>query len=177
MALLKANLPEMANPIIANHQNVWSDAVANIHSKSYERDHELFFHADAAHSIWLVTDGWIKLTRHTPDGKESIIGLCSKGDIFGEAALFPHASYPYNATTLSQATLTLIPTDLLRQKVAAHPNLSQEIMAALNARTAQAYLQLEHMTTLSAAQRLGCFLLRLCGSCSESGSCEPTADA
>ena len=46
--------------------------------------------------------------------------------------------------------------------MAKDPSLSARVMALLNERTSQAQLKLEHMTTMSAAQRLGCFLLRLC---------------
>lgn len=131
--------------------------------RSYDKDASIFHHGDAASHVWLVLGGWVKLTRQTPDGKESIIGLCAEGDVFGEAALFPHANYPYYAQTLTaQTELAAIPNHLIRQAIADNSSFSSRIMALLNERTSQAQLKLEQMTTMSAAQRLGCFLLRLC---------------
>ncbi len=84
--------------------------------------------------------------------------------MFGEAALFPHASYPYHAQTLAAAhtELATIPSPIIRQLIAENATLSNTIMGLLNDRMSQAQLKLEQMSTMSAAQRLGCFLLRLC---------------
>jgi len=131
--------------------------------KNYDKDCVVIYHGDAASSLWLVLKGWVKLTRQTPDGKESIIGLCAEGDVFGEAALFPHANYPYHAQTLAANTeLAAIPAAVIRALIAENTAFSGIIMSLLNERTSQAQLKLEHMNTMSAAQRLGCFLLRLC---------------
>ena len=120
-------------------------------------------HGDTASNLWLVHHGWVKLTRQTPDGKETIVGLCTDGDVFGEAALFPNASYPYHAQTIGDHTeLTAIPTDVIRKTIAKDSSLNGSIMSMLNQRVSQTQLMLEHMSTMSASQRLGCFLLRLC---------------
>lgn len=155
--------PSREHPLLSGLPHVWDDMASHIHTRQVEKDTPLYHQGDDATTLWLVLSGWVKLTRHTPDGKESIVGLCAKGDIFGEASLSPNVQYFYTACTVgSGAMLALMPADLLRRKIADAPELSQRIMSLLNARTAQAYLQLEHRTTLSAAQRLGCFLLRLC---------------
>lgn len=132
-------------------------------SRSCDKNEVILHHGDAAGHLWIIRSGWVKLTRQTPDGKESIIGLCTEGDIFGEAALFPHANYPYHAEALTARTeLATVTTEIIRQQVNENPELSNAVMALLSERTSQAQLKLEHMSTMSAAQRLGCFLLRLC---------------
>jgi CRP-like cAMP-binding protein len=135
----------------------------SLRSKTYDSDARVVSHGDAAGSLWLVLSGWVKLTRQTPDGKESITGLCTEGDVFGEAALFANANYPYSAEVVGDAAeLVAVPAATIRALVVKEPALSARVMALLNERTAQAQLKLEQMTTMSAAQRLGCFLLRLC---------------
>lgn len=149
--------------LFAHHPEMWRLVTAHIKTKHFDKDDVVLHHGDAAGSLWLVLKGWVKLTRQTPDGKESIIGLCTEGDVFGEAALFPHANYPYHAQTLAAHTeLAAIPSDVIRKLIAENAALSNSIMALLSERTAQAQLKLEQMSTMSAAQRLGCFLLRLC---------------
>ena len=153
----------IAHPLFEASPDLWADVASALRTKSYENDDRIVSHGDAAGSLWLVLSGWVKLTRQTPDGKESIVGLCTEGDVFGEAALFAHANYPYTAEVVgSSAELTAIPAATIRALVAKEPSLSARVMALLNERTAQAQLKLEHMTTMSAAQRLGCFFLRLC---------------
>jgi CRP-like cAMP-binding protein len=151
------------HPIFVHNPDIWRQIGHDIRPKTVHKDEVILRHGDAAEGLWLVLKGWIKLTRQTPDGKESIIGLCTDGDIFGEAALFPHANYPYHAQSLAEHTeLSVIPSYIIRKLIAENAALSNTIMALLNERTSQVQLKLEHMTTMSAAQRFGCFLLRLC---------------
>lgn len=151
------------HPVFATHAPGWDAAASAIHYKTMRHGEAVIHHGDAAQSLWLVYRGWVKLTRQTPDGKETVIGLCSEGDVFGEAALFAHASYPYHAEVIGHdAELAALPGAFVRDLMAKTPAVSAHIMALLNDRVSQAQLKLEHLSTLSAAQRLGCFLLRLC---------------
>jgi CRP-like cAMP-binding protein len=160
----KAHPASLSNHMLFHAQPALLQILApHVTLKHYGKDDVILHHGDAAGSLWLVLKGWVKLIRQTPDGKESIIGLCTEGDMFGEAALFAHANYPYHAHTLTVSTeLAMIPAPIIRQLIAEHTTLSNTIMALLNERTSQAQLKLEQMSTMSAAQRLGCFLLRLC---------------
>jgi CRP-like cAMP-binding protein len=154
----------LSNHMLFENQPVLLGMLApHVKTKSFDKDDVVVRHGDAADSLWLVISGWVKLMRQTPDGKESIIGLCTAGDVFGEAALFPHANYPYTAEVVDDsAELIAISSTTIRALVAKETSVSSHIMALLNDRTSQAQLKLEQMTTMSAAQRLGCFLLRLC---------------
>lgn len=151
------------HPLFHEQQALWQEAEHSFRHKTYVKHDAVLHHGDEAGSLWLVLSGWIKLVRQTPDGKESVIGLCTEGDVFGEAALFAHANYPYHAETISdQAELLSIPSDTIRRLIGKESSLSSRIMSLLHERTSQAQLKFEHMSTMTAAQRLGCFLLRLC---------------
>ena len=153
----------ISHPLFDANPELWVGITGNLRKKTYGNDDRIISHGDAANSLLLVLSGWVKLTRQTPDGKESIIGLCTGGDVFGEAALFPHANYPYTAEVVGHnAELVAIPAATVRTLIAKEPALSARVMSLLNERTSQAQLKLEQMTTMSAAQRLGCFLLSLC---------------
>ncbi|MFZ4761464.1 MAG: Crp/Fnr family transcriptional regulator [Alphaproteobacteria bacterium] len=152
-------------PVFRDHQEIWQQVAPSLHKKTFHKNNVVFHHGNPAHHLWVVLSGWVKIIRQTPDGKETVISLCTAGDLFGEAALFAEAHYPYNAEIIGEsAELLAIPSDILRQLVNNHPSLASSIMALLNERTSQAQLKLEHMSTMSAAQRLGCFFLRLCQS-------------
>ncbi len=151
------------HPLFDENSEAWHLLAPSIRRKSYDRDEILVRHGDAAHSLWLVHDGWIKLSRQTPDGKETIIGLCTHGDIFGEAALFPNASYPYEAEIIgTTADISIIPALSIQAINKNDATFSGTLMTLLNERISQTQLRLEHASTMSTTQRLGCFLLRLC---------------
>lgn len=156
--------------LFLEHPDIWAAIAPHARAKHYDKDDVIFHHSDPAGHLWLVLSGWLKLSRQTPDGKETIIGLCTQGDILGEATLFPHASYPYHAEAIiSDTELALIPGDVLREIVGKNAAFSASIMALLNERVSQAQLKLEHMNTMSSAQRLGCFLLQLCNANAAAG--------
>ena len=136
-------------------------SVATNH-KSLPKNEVILCHGDPADTLWLLLSGWVKLVRQTPNGRETIIGLCSGFDLFGEAALFPHGHYPYYAETLTDCTFAQVPAAVVRRMVESNNAVSKWLMALLGERIQQAQLKLEHMSTLSAPQRLACFLLRLC---------------
>lgn len=152
-----------AFPLFAAHAQQWEPELASVCIKRFAKDEIVAHHGDSAAMLWLVVSGWVSLQRVTPDGKEISVGLCTQGDLFGEAGLFPHANYPYNAIIIHNDTeLALIPAERMRALVQHHPQIAQFVMQDLGGRIAHAQLKLEHMSSLSAPQRLGCFLLRLC---------------
>lgn len=149
--------------LFALPDSLWDRLVPVLHQRNFTKDSDVVHHGDVASSLWLVLNGWIKLTRQTPDGQETLVGLCSEGDVFGEAALFAHGSYPYHATVVGgDAELAAVPAETIRHLMQQDNSASSAILALMNERMSQAQLKLEHLSTLSAAQRLGCFVLRLC---------------
>jgi len=151
------------HPLFHSNASIWSALSPAARYKSFTQREVIVRHGDAAHALWLVNDGWVKLVRNTPDGKETIIGLCTEGDVFGEAAMFPHANYPYQADIITEhANLVSIPAEDIQATIKKDPNFSNALMNLLNDRNSQTRLRLEHSNTMSCAQRLGCFMLRLC---------------
>lgn len=149
--------------LFRSQPQAWHEIMPHVRMKSFGKEEAILHHGDPASALWLIVKGWVKLARQTPDGKETITGLCSQGDIFGEAALFPNANYPYHAESISADTeMAIIPAEMIRKVIQKNAALSASIMSLLNERVSQTQLKLDHMSTMSTAQRLGCFLLRLC---------------
>lgn len=151
------------HPLLTSHPKVWQEIRSAGRICHFHKHDVVLRHGDGAHSLWLVIQGWVKITRQTPDGKESVTGLCTYGDVLGEAALFAHANYPYDAYAMDDsAYLLAVPADVIRALIASHKDFSASIMELLNERMSQTQIKLEQMSTMTAAQRLGCFLLRQC---------------
>jgi CRP/FNR family transcriptional regulator, dissimilatory nitrate respiration regulator len=157
-------LPHLHTPeFFARYQALWQQLKPTVRIVRVGKSDAVVRHGDSALSLWLVHKGWVKLTRQTPDGKETVVGLCAEGDVFGEASLFASAHYPYNAEAAADGTeLYAVPGDQLRAVIRGNVEFSSTLLSMLNERVAQTQLKLEHMNTMSTAQRLGCFLLRLC---------------
>ena len=78
------------------------------HSHVTEMDEgkSLFCQGDDVICFYLVLSGKMKLFRVSPEGKEKVVEIASKGETFAEALMFvdqPH--YPVNATALTPCTV------------------------------------------------------------------------
>lgn len=138
------------HPLLATNPELKHALAGSMHARWFDAGNHVFSHGDRAVSLWLVYRGWVKLSRQTPDGRETIVGLCADGDIFGEAALFANANYPYTAEIVGgRAELVAISSPILRALVAKEPALNDSVMQLMSERMSQAQLKLEHMSTLS----------------------------
>ena len=151
------------HPLLDAIPAAWQQLAPHMQLRDGTKDDVLLRHGDAAGHLWLVYEGWIKLTRQTPDGKETVLGLCTAGDVFGEAALFEDATYPYQAVVIGgNARFATIPAKQIQVIAKDIPGFSSALMTMLNEHNNETQLRLEHASTMSSTQRLGCFLLRLC---------------
>ena len=72
------------------------------HITELDEGKSLFCQGDNVISFYLVVSGKMKLFRVSPEGKEKVVDIVSKGETFAEALMFmdqPH--YPVNATALT----------------------------------------------------------------------------
>lgn len=127
-----------------------------------DKNEILFIQGAQASSLYIVLSGWVKLFRETGDGKEAITRLCTHGDLFGEAVLYNDAVYPFGAQAASEAIILRIPADIIRTRVREDGEFSTRLMREVGQRLKALELHMENLTVMTAPQRVGCFLLKLC---------------
>ncbi|MBY0354707.1 MAG: Crp/Fnr family transcriptional regulator [Rickettsiales bacterium] len=123
----------------------------------------LFLQGEPARNFYIVISGWIKLFRETGDGHESIAGLCSEGDTFGDAVLYKGAHYPFSAQAVEPSKVLCIPEASVKELIEQRDStFAAHIIQAMSQRMHTLELQVEHLSVMTAPQRIGCFLLKLC---------------
>lgn len=129
--------------------------------RDYTKNQNLFLQGDKADRFFVILNGWIKLYRNTAEGEESIVALFTRGDVFGEAAIFGGADYPFSAEAVEEARLIELPAALLKERAKAAPALMERLMRSMSREMHKLELENEHMILMSAPQRVGCLLLQL----------------
>lgn len=157
---LFASLPaDMANRLL--------DAA---HVKCFRRGETIFHHGDTAHSIHIVTEGWVKLYRIASNGTEAVVGVMTRGQSFGEPIALRGAAYPVSAEATTAVELLAVPAraflDLLRE----HPETAISILSATFMHLQELVEQIEQLKARSGAQRVAEFLLELCPDEAESAA-------
>jgi CRP-like cAMP-binding protein len=116
---------------------------------------------DNADRLFVVVSGWVKLYRQTPEGDEAVVALFQAGDIFGEAAVFGGAGYPFSAQAAEEAELFEIPGAVLREQARDNHEVMARIMNSMSRELRNLQMENEHLAIMSAPQRVGCLLLQL----------------
>ncbi|MEK0085193.1 Crp/Fnr family transcriptional regulator [Benzoatithermus flavus] len=146
-----------------------ADLLEDASVRAFPRGTSLFIQGDPAIRFFVVLDGWVRLTRQTPDGNEMTVALFGKGDSIAEAAILQSGRYPVNGQVLEPSRLLVIPSESFLARLRESTELCLNMMAAM-ARRLHAFLQqLEQVSTRSTTERVALFLLRLARQ--DSGPC------
>lgn len=137
--------------------------------QKYDRGETLFLHGEAARSIHVVIDGWVKLFRISQNGGEAVVSVFTKGESFGEAVAFRGNTYPVSAEAVTDCEVMQIPSAALIEMMRRDPDTAVTVLASCFNHLHSLVSQLEQLKAQTGAQRVAEFLLEL-SSC-ETGSC------
>ncbi|GLQ04804.1 Crp/Fnr family transcriptional regulator [Sneathiella chinensis] len=129
--------------------------------RHYARHQTVFLQDDPADHFFVIRDGWVKTYRITQDGEESIRSILHGGDLFGLASFFGNADYPYCAEAVEKSDLISFSITPLRERTEKKPEIMQRVISSLSREMNRLHLDHEHMTLMSAPQRVGCLLMQL----------------
>ncbi len=141
---------------------VRSALLSDAHIHLADRNEVLFVRGETSDRFYLILDGWIKLTRQTPDGNESIIGVNTKGDTFAEAVAFSQSNFPVTAVAVSDARLLIIPAAPAIRAFKENSELALNVVASMSKQMRALVRQIEQLSVKSTTERVANFLLRLC---------------
>lgn len=143
--------------------NSLEQLAAQCHKKSHAKGRDIFAMGDAAESFFVILQGWVKLYRPSRDGDEVIIHVFGPGEPFAEAAVFNDSkTYPVNAQAIEDVALIEVPRNFFVQKIEEDSRFALRMLGAIAARQHYLVQQLEQVTTRTAPQRIGAFLIRFC---------------
>lgn len=141
--------------------------------RSFARGAAIFDHGDAAQSVFIVLDGWVKLFRVTVSGAEAVVGVFTKGRSFGEAAAFRNDVYPVAAEAVTDCEVVQVPAAHLLELMHSRPEVCIAILSSTFIHLHALVDQIEQLKAHSGAQRVAQFLVSLVPDNCD-GDCEVT---
>lgn len=138
-------------------------------TREYSKGQRLFAAGDRAAKFFVILSGWVKLYRSTIEGEEAVLAIFTRGDVFGEAAMFEDATYPFSVDIAENAKLFEIPAPFLKEATKNNPDVMNRIMASMSREMHKLQLENEHLSIMTAPQRVGCLLLQLSADLSGKG--------
>lgn len=143
--------------------DVLRQIAAKCHTKDFGEGDVLCHQSDVAHSVWLVLNGWVKLTRETLDGGDAVWDVLGMGHLVGLETLTAPYTYTTRAVAVSDMSALVIPHSVLRQMIDSHADFARLVLKHVLRQQQDERLEIEHRTHQTAPQRIGCFLLKLAG--------------
>ncbi len=133
------------------------------HIKNYFKGQEIFEAGDRADYFYVILRGWVKLFRMSREGEETIIHVFGPSESFAEAAVFTNKrSYPVTSQAVTDVEVIEIPRSFFIKKIEEDSSFALRILASISSHQHYLVGQLEQVTTRTAPQRIGAFLLRFC---------------
>jgi CRP-like cAMP-binding protein len=132
-----------------------------------ERNDTLFNEGDEANELFVVLSGRIAIGKRSPDGRESLVALMEKGDLFGEMPLFDEETRSASARALERSEVVRVPFDVVRTELEAKPGLLWHVVGLFASRLRAADDALADAMLLDVTGRTAKRLLELSGDADE----------
>ena len=128
-----------------------------------DRNFVIFDEEDEAAELFVVRAGRIAIGRRSIDGRESLVALMERGDVFGEMPLFDGGKRSAEARALERSDVLGIPYEKVRACFDTRPQLLWNVVALLAERLRNTDSALADAVFLDVTGRTAKRLLELAG--------------
>ncbi len=102
--------------------------------KKISKKEMLFQEGDSANFYYQIISGEMKMNNYDDNGNETIQGLFSEGQSFGEPAILGNFDYPANGEAITEVVLIRLSKDRFLLLLQEHPEISIEMLSILSKR-------------------------------------------
>jgi len=135
---------------------------ADARIESLQDDDVLFHQGAVVTDLAFVLSGYVKLLRISSSGRQTLIGICSDGEVIGEAPTDADESHTLSAKAVGATRVLTLPAALFTRLVKESPSLCAAVMQNSKQSIARLLGEIESLKSQNADQRLASFLLGLC---------------
>jgi len=130
-------------------------------NRSYKKGQTVFSEGDKGEGFYVIMSGRVKIFKLSPEGKEQILHVMDRGQIFGEVPVFTGKEYPAYAEAYTNCSLLFFPKDLFTGLIRKDPSLSLNMLALLSQRLRRFTTLIEDLSLKGVPGRLAAYLLHL----------------
>ena len=129
--------------------------------RHYEAGQMILLEASEGEQCFFVTEGSVKITRLSKDGREVILAILNDGDFFGEMSLLDGESRSANVIALDDTkVLTLNRNDFLLV-IKEYPQIAIQLLKEMALRLRKSDRQIASLSLSDAEKRIALCILRI----------------
>jgi CRP-like cAMP-binding protein len=130
-------------------------------SRDYEKGQMILLEESTGETFFIITNGTVKVTRLSDDGREVILALLGESDFFGEMSLLDGEGRSANIVANEDAeVMTLSRRDFI-ECLETYPKIAIALLEELAVRLRKSDQQIESLSLSDSEQRIGITLIRL----------------
>lgn len=96
--------------------------------REYERGEALFWEGDTCSGLHIIEQGFVKLYRLSPQGRQYIVRVLQEGDTCNEVPTFDRGTNPVNVEALETTKVWVIQPEILRELLHKHHDFAQKVI-------------------------------------------------
>ncbi len=128
---------------------------------NYKNNETIFSEGDPSDKFYMLSEGNVKVLKHTMMGKDIILEIMSPGDIFGGVAVLDNKPYPASAQAMKVTKVIKIRRQDLFKIMEEYPILKLEIVKYFSDKLRDAHEMLKNIATERVERRVSALLLKL----------------
>jgi len=99
--------------------------------REYETGQVVFGQGEPCAGLYVVQDGWLKVVKLSPDGREQVLRVVGTGEAFNEVSVFTTTPNPATVVALEPSTVWIIQRKAMLQLLDQHPGMARCILQNL----------------------------------------------
>ncbi|MCG6553396.1 MAG: Crp/Fnr family transcriptional regulator [Candidatus Magnetominusculus sp. LBB02] len=131
------------------------------HTITHRKKEMVFSEGDRSDWLYIVSQGKIKITRQSQDGKELILEIIQPNELFGAVAAFKGFPYPANAVAMENSTVLRVSRKDLFKIIDRFPSVTLSIASMLGDRMRNSHDTLKNIALERVESRIASLLLKL----------------
>jgi len=129
--------------------------------KNFSKGEYIFFEGDPSENLYIVKEGKVKIIKHSDTGKNVVLEVISKGEIFAQVAVFDGGPYPATAEAMENCEVMMIRRRDFFSLLEKYPVIATKIIAVLGKRLREAHDTIRYLAVERVERRIASLLIKM----------------
>jgi len=130
-------------------------------TKKYTKDQLILVEEEAGKTLFIISEGRVKVTRTSDDGREVILSILESGDFFGEMSILDSKSRSASVTAIEISEILLLRRGDFLQILEDYPQIAISLLKELARRLRKSDSQIKSLSLQDALGRVSSTLILL----------------
>ena len=149
-------------PIFSELKDDTLEQIATIGIKKiFKKDSVVLLEHETGSALFVISNGKVKISRVSDDGKEVILAILGESDFFGEMAILDGLTRSANVTATEDSEIFIIQRNDFLELLKTHPEVAISLLKELTQRLRAADMKIKSLSLKDAEGKVATVLLQL----------------